>query len=745
MTELPPEVLRHSDRLELWGGVECTVNRVHDRYHDQLKRSGHDCRLADLDLFAELGIKAIRYPILWERIAPLDLTTANWSWADERMTRLRELGLKPIVGLVHHGSGPRYTDLLDPKFPEKLATYAAAVAQRYPWITDYTPVNEPLTTARFSGLYGFWYPHGRSDNIFARALINQCRAIAESMKAIRKHQPHARLIQTEDLGKTHSSKTLAYQATFENERRWLPFDLLCGMVSENHPLRDYLVRSGVRASELEWFQTNTCTPDIFGFDYYITSERFIDESLQPYEPCGFDDNGQHRYANVDAVRVCADAPHGVEVLMREAWERYHAPMAITEVHLGYTREEQLRWFLEIWEAATRLRNKGVDVRAVTAWALLGSYDWNSLVMFDRGDYGPGVFDMRGGYPRPTALERMLRGLTQSNEFTHPVLSRKGWWHRSSRFFRPPVKTNEDTRVHVDTRDSTRHRDTRPLLIIGATGTLGRAFARICEERAITYCLLSRADLDIAEANSVERALETYSPWAVVNAAGYVRVDNAEYDRERCFRENTIGPARLARTCKERGIHLTTFSSDLVFDGQVRRPYEEPDECKPLNYYGESKAAAEDLVLNIYPDALVIRTSAFFGPWDKFNFVTQTLDTLRARKPVRAAKDWLISPTYVPDLVNATLELIIDGEKGVWHLSNEGSVSWAELAQWAAVLAGLKTASVIECRTEDLNLAAARPSYSVLGSRRGKLLRKLDDALPAFIQAYNRSLVQSGPP
>jgi dTDP-4-dehydrorhamnose reductase len=232
---------------------------------------------------------------------------------------------------------------------------------------------------------------------------------------------------------------------------------------------------------------------------------------------------------------------------------------------------------------------------------------------------------------------------------------------------------------------------------------------------------------------------------VVNTAGYVRVDDAEHDRERCLRENTIGPAILAHSCTKRGIHLTTFSSDLVFDGQVRRPYEETDECKPLNYYGESKAAAEDLVLNIYPDALVVRTSAFFGPWDKFNFVTQTLNALRSGKTVKAAKDCLISPTYVPDLVNVALDLIIDAEKGVWHLSNEGSVSWAELAQWAAVLAGLKTAAVIECKTKDLNLTALRPSYSVLGSRRGMLLRKLEGALHAFIEAYTITSAEHGQP
>ena len=86
--------------------------------------------------------------------------------------------MKPIVGLMHHGSGPSYTNLLDPQFPEKLASYAAAVARRYPWITDYTPVNEPLTTARFSCLYGHWYPHHRDPLLFARALLAQLRGVA---------------------------------------------------------------------------------------------------------------------------------------------------------------------------------------------------------------------------------------------------------------------------------------------------------------------------------------------------------------------------------------------------------------------------------------------------------------------------------------------------------------------------------------------------------------------------------------
>src|SRR5918997_5033171 len=146
--------------LELWGGVECTGARVGDGYLDQIRRSGHQGRLEDLDLIANLGLRAIRYPVLWERVAPHGLESADWSWTDERLGRLRELGIRPIVGLVHHGSGPRHTSLVDPSFAEGLAEFARAVAERYPWVDAYTPVNEPLTTARFSGLYGHWYPHG---------------------------------------------------------------------------------------------------------------------------------------------------------------------------------------------------------------------------------------------------------------------------------------------------------------------------------------------------------------------------------------------------------------------------------------------------------------------------------------------------------------------------------------------------------------------------------------------------------
>src|SRR5687767_8768356 len=234
-------------RLEMWGGLEASVVRIGDDVVDQITLSGHDERIEDLDAFAGLGIAAIRYPVLWERVAPGRLEDADWSWPDARLGRLRQLAVRPIVGLLHHGHGPRHTDLTAPDFAEKFASYAARVAERYPWVDAYTPVNEPLTTARFCGLYGVWSPHARHPATFARILVNQIRATRLAMEAIRKVNPAAQLVQTEDLGKAHSTPRMAHRAAFENERRWLTFDLLTGRVTPEHPLWRWLAQCGVEA------------------------------------------------------------------------------------------------------------------------------------------------------------------------------------------------------------------------------------------------------------------------------------------------------------------------------------------------------------------------------------------------------------------------------------------------------------------------------------------------------------------
>jgi dTDP-4-dehydrorhamnose reductase len=265
--------------LELWGGYECTVNRVRDEWHDQTILSGHEDRIEDLELFADLGIKSLRYPALWERISPQHPESRDFRWTDERFSEIRRLGMNPIVTLCHHGSGPYYTSLVDPSFATGLARHAAAVAERYPWIRDYTPVNEPLTTARFSALYGYWYPHTKDEGLFWTALLNEIDATRFSMREIRKVNPDARLIQTDDLGYCHSTEPLQCDADFQNERRWIGWDLLCGMVVPGHALWDHLCSFGLE-ERLREIAADPCPPDVIGINHYLASERFRDHRIE---------------------------------------------------------------------------------------------------------------------------------------------------------------------------------------------------------------------------------------------------------------------------------------------------------------------------------------------------------------------------------------------------------------------------------------------------------------------------------
>lgn len=439
-------------KLEIWGGIECSHCRVGDHYSDQLTRSGHWDRLDDLDLLADLGLKTLRYPLLWEHTAPADPAASDWTWADERLPRLRELGINPIVGLTHHGSGPRYTALNEAGFAPGLARHAANVARRYPWLTHFTPVNEPLTTARFSCLYGLWYPHAHDDAAFVRVLLNQLAATRQAMRAIRAIIPAAQLVQTEDLAQVHSTPELRGQADFENHRRWLSFDLLCGHVTPAHPFWNYLREHGASEIELNSWLDDPCPPDVLGLNHYLTSERFLDEATANYWPCHATANG--RYADIEAVRVAGVELTGVTSLLLQAWQRYGRPVAITEAHLNCTREEQVRWLHYVWESAKAARQLGADVRAVTVWALFGAYDWNSLLTSDAGHYETGVFDVRSGSPRPTLLAKLVQRLARGQAFRHPVLQTLGWWQRPGRIhFQPscpPAKSRAAARPGTKT-------------------------------------------------------------------------------------------------------------------------------------------------------------------------------------------------------------------------------------------------------------------------------------------------------
>lgn len=709
--------------LELWGGVECTVVRIADDYRDQVRETGHSKRMADIEAMAELGVKAVRYPIVWETVSPDAPGEFDFSWHDKRLGRLRELGIRVIGGLVHHGSGPRYTSLIDPEFPKLLADFARQTARRYPWIDCWTPVNEPLTTARFSCLYGHWYPHHRSLESMLLALVHECDGTARAMQAIRETNRGAQLMVTEDLGKTFATEKLAYQADHENERRWLSLDLLTGKVKPGHRFHELLVKAGASEEALERLAAGVGTPDLVGVNHYLTSERFLDHRTSRYPHVEPGSNGIDSYVDLEAVRMSHLRNEvGPAKRLREAWERYHLPMAISEVHHGCTREEQVRWLTEVWTAAERERARGVDVRAVTLWAMFGAVDWRSLLTRRDGSYDVGAFDTRSEKPRPTLVAKAAQQLGRGERFEHPVLDLPGWWRR-------PGRCHGRMRYDTLPRDCS---NARPILVTGATGTLGQAFARICAHRGLAHVLTSRAELDITNEASIAAALERYTPWAIVNAAGFVRTWEADANFDECLAINAIGPELLGRACKAAGIPLVTFSSDLVFDGKLGRSYAEPDEPAPASAYGRSKAEAETRLIAVDADALIIRTSAFFGPWDRHNFLFDTIEKLKRGVEVVASDRTYVSPTYVPDLVHATLDLLVDGERGIWHLTNQGAVSWHELAREAALAARLDRKLIVRAPRED------EPVDTSLTSERGLLLRPLEQALGDFVR-HNEAL------
>ncbi len=194
-----------------------------------------------------------------------------------------------------------------------------------------------------------------------------------------------------------------------------------------------MLAHGCSAEEIAWFRENPCPPAVIGLNYYLTSDRFLDHRLDLY-PAGFrgGDGGSDPLVDIEALRVRPDGIAGVGAVLRDAWDRYGIPVAVTEVHLGGGSDDQIRWLAEIWTEVQAARADGVDVRAVTIWALMGSWNWSTLCTRDAGSYEPGVFDLVEGRPQRTDLSRFVTGLTAGTLPRHPALAEQGWWRLADR-------------------------------------------------------------------------------------------------------------------------------------------------------------------------------------------------------------------------------------------------------------------------------------------------------------------------
>ena len=424
---------------EIWAGPECSWLKVGDWACDQLALTGHDRRLSDLDLLADLGARAVRYPVLWGRSRNRREAT-DWAWAGQRLARLEILGIRPIVGLLHHGFGPERLDPLDPGWPAAFGRYALEVARRFPSVQDFLPINEPLTTARFAGLYGWWPPYGRDANSFGRLILAQAEAYLEAARAIRSVRPDARLFVNDDLGRSFGSGSCEARARRHTDRRWLGFDLVTGRVDESHPWSSLAATSPGARRILEKLHSEPEPPDVLGIDYYVTSDRHLDPILAgfPDEYHAGDEEGS--YVDVDAARVEGLSIAGFEACIREAWMRYGLPVALTEVHLAGEPADQVAWWMEAVEGARRAALRSVPVVGVTAWSTFGAVDWSSILRNPSGSYATGCFDVRGpnGEPIVTALGEAVRATATG----HSVAAERGWWRREDRAVYTAQRTSE---------------------------------------------------------------------------------------------------------------------------------------------------------------------------------------------------------------------------------------------------------------------------------------------------------------
>src|SRR5581483_10097091 len=345
---------------------------------------------------------------------------------------------------------------------------------------------------------------------FVTALLNQVNGVARAMEAIRQEIPEAVLVQTEDLGKTFATPQLRYQADFENERRWASLDLLCGAFECNVQMRGWLKQLGLdlRPSDLQAYE---CEPGILGFNYYVTGERFLDHRLERYRKVPVGGNGRDRYVDVEAVRVCTEGIDGVAGLLGEAWQRYRRPLAITEAHLGCTREQQLRWLDELYSDVVQLRERGADVRALTVWAAFGACEWNSLLTRCDGHYEPGCFDVRETPPRETLIAAWTRARAAGEAFHHPAIQGTGWWRLPARLQYGATTRSAGPATTYAPREEARPRGA-PIAIAGKT-----SLARQCAERCARRSLNSVVIGDDLPVRGLASALRSLKPWVVVDA------------------------------------------------------------------------------------------------------------------------------------------------------------------------------------------------------------------------------------
>ena len=251
-----------------------------------------------------------------------------------------------------------------------------------------------------------------------------------------------------------------------------------------------------------------------------------------------------------------------------------------------------------------------------------------------------------------------------------------------------------------------------ILVTGGSGQVGTALRRLLRDDG---AYPAREELDLADVAGIQPALSAYAPVALINCAAYTDVERAEAEEEAAFVVNALAVQEMAIYARSAGIPFVTYSTDYVFDGSSDRPYVESALPGPLNAYGRTKLAGEQLALKTHPGTLLIRSSWVISASTR-SFVSKILHKARGGS-VQVVDDQIGCPTVAGDLAVASLSALDRGASGILHLTSSEPASWFDLASAALDLAGLDLDRVRPCSTKEFPTVALRPPYSVLGSER----------------------------
>jgi beta-glucosidase len=313
----------------------------------------------DLRLMSDLGVKMVRYGIPWHRVNPAP-GKWDWSWPDQTLSRLLDLGIQPIVDLVHYGV-PAWIDeaFLAPDFADRMAEYSGRLAERFKGaVRWYTPLNEPRITAWYCGKLGWWPPYRRGWRGFVAVMLGLCRGIVRSSEALLAVDRKITLLHVDATDIYFSADpALAGEVQRRQQIGFLALDLVSGRVTSGHPLCEWLLHHGATERDLAWFQEHRAPLEIVGLNMYpMFSQKRLVRS-----PRG--------------VRL--QMPYGsgetVERLVSVYWDHYHLPMMITETAARKLR--RMEWLEESVGAVRRLRERGVPVVGYTWWPMYALVAW----------------------------------------------------------------------------------------------------------------------------------------------------------------------------------------------------------------------------------------------------------------------------------------------------------------------------------------------------------------------------------